>query len=399
MKLIWKLLRKHISIAQLCGFFLANFIGMTIVLLSIQFYKDVIPMFEAGDSFLKKEYIVVTKKVNALNSIIRKNNTFSKKEIIELSNQPFVQNLGTFTPSQFKVTAGMGMTGTSLGMTTEMFFESVPDEFVDANLDKWIFNEENNLIPIIIPRNYLNLYNFGFAQSRNLPQLSEGLMSLIQMDINLRGNGDYRNFKGNIVGFSNRLNTILVPQSFMDWANKEFSSEGNINPSRLIVEINNPTDATVAQYFQQKGYETEDGKLDNGKASYFLRVIIIIVLCIGLIISILSFYILILSIYLLVQKNTTKFENLLLIGYAPTKIALPYQIMSTSLNLVLTVLSILTVIVLRKAYMTKLNELFPQIENNSLLTTYIIGLILFILISIFNVIIIRNKINSIRNSK
>ena len=102
---------------------------------------------------------------------------------------------------------------------------------------------------------------------------------------------------------------------------------------------------------------------------------------------------------MLVQKNTTKFENLLLIGYAPTKIALPYQIMSTSLNLVLTVLSILTVIVLRKAYMTKLNELFPQIENNSLLTTYIIGLILFILISIFNVIIIRNKINSIRNSK
>ena len=399
MKLIWKLLRKHISIAQLCGFFLANFIGMTIVLLSIQFYKDVIPMFEAGDSFLKKEYIVVTKKVNALNSIIRKDNTFSKKEIIELSNQPFVQNLGTFTPSQFKVTAGMGMTGTSLGMTTEMFFESVPDEFVDANLDKWKFNEENNLIPIIIPRNYLNLYNFGFAQSRNLPQLSEGLMSLIQMDINLSGNGDYRNFKGNIVGFSNRLNTILVPQSFMDWANKEFSSEVNINPSRLIVEINNPTDATVAQYFQQKGYETEDGKLDNGKASYFLRVIIIIVLCIGLIISILSFYILILSIYLLVQKNTTKFENLLLIGYAPTKIALPYQIMSTSLNLVLTVLSILTVIVLRKAYMTKLNELFPQIENNSLLTTYIIGLILFILISIFNVIIIRNKINSIRNSK
>ena len=49
-------------------------------------------------------------------------------------------------------------------MSTDMFFESVPDGFVDVNLDKWVFNENEPVIPIIIPRNYLNLYNFGFAQ-------------------------------------------------------------------------------------------------------------------------------------------------------------------------------------------------------------------------------------------
>lgn len=45
-------------------------------------------------------------------------------------------------------------------------------------------------------------------------------MSLIQMDIMMRGNGRVEQYKGNIVGFSNRLNTILVPQSFMKWANE-----------------------------------------------------------------------------------------------------------------------------------------------------------------------------------
>ena len=40
--LVWKLLRQHISIGQLAGFFLANLFGMMIVLLSVQFYKDVI---------------------------------------------------------------------------------------------------------------------------------------------------------------------------------------------------------------------------------------------------------------------------------------------------------------------------------------------------------------------
>ena len=42
-RLVWKLLRQHISVGQLAGFFLANLFGMMIVLLSVQFYKDVIP--------------------------------------------------------------------------------------------------------------------------------------------------------------------------------------------------------------------------------------------------------------------------------------------------------------------------------------------------------------------
>lgn len=61
-KLVWRLLRQHISVGQLAGFFLANLFGMTIVLLSIQFYRDVLPLFTQGDSFMKKEYIIATKK-------------------------------------------------------------------------------------------------------------------------------------------------------------------------------------------------------------------------------------------------------------------------------------------------------------------------------------------------
>ena len=41
MRLIWKLMRSHISWAQLVGFFFANLFGMVIVLAGIQFYQDV----------------------------------------------------------------------------------------------------------------------------------------------------------------------------------------------------------------------------------------------------------------------------------------------------------------------------------------------------------------------
>ena len=46
-----------------------------------------------------------------------------------------------------------------------------------------------------------------------------------------------------------------------------------------------------------------------------------IVLTVGLIISVLSFYLLMLSIYLLLQKNTKKLENLLMIGFSPAAVA------------------------------------------------------------------------------
>ena len=289
--LVWKLLRQHISIGQLTGFFFANLFGMVIVLLSAQFYKDVLPIFTEGDSFMKKDYIIATKKISTLGTFAGKNNTFSPKEIEELKQQSFTRTVGAFTPSQFKVSAGLGMQEAGVHLSTEMFFEAVPDEFVDVNLDKWYFDENTHTLPIIIPRNYLNLYNFGFAQSRNLPKLSEGLMSLIQMDILMKGNGRVEQYKGNIVGFSNRLNTILVPQSFMDWANKNFAPDRQADPSRLIVEVNNPADASIAKYFQQKGYETEDGKLDAGKTTYFLRLIVGIVLAVGLFISLLFLYI------------------------------------------------------------------------------------------------------------
>lgn len=393
--LIWKLLRQHISIGQLTGFFFANLFGMVIVLLGIQFYRDVLPVFTEGDSFMKKDYIIASKKISALGSLAGKSHTFTPQDIEELKQQPFTKALGAFTPSQFKVSAGLGMEEAGVHLSTEMFFEAVPDEFVDIQSDKWHFDETSHTIPIIIPRNYLNLYNFGFAQSRSLPKLSEGLMSLIQMDIMMRGNGRTEQYKGNIVGFSNRLNTILVPQSFMDWANRTFAPDAEAQPSRLIIEVGNPADAAIARYFQQKGYETEDGKLDAGKTTYFLRLIVGIVLGVGLFISILSFYILMLSIYLLLQKNTAKLESLLLIGYSPARVAFPYQALTIMLNALVLLLSVAIVAWLRSYYTNTLTLLFPQIELGSLWPTLLTGILLFLGVSAVNVFAVRKKVLSI----
>ena len=84
-------MRQHISVAQLAGFFLANLCGMVIVLLGIQFYKDVLPVFTQGDSFMKKDYVIVSKQVSTLGSLVGKGGTFSRADIADMESQPFAK--------------------------------------------------------------------------------------------------------------------------------------------------------------------------------------------------------------------------------------------------------------------------------------------------------------------
>jgi hypothetical protein len=396
MKLIWKLLRQHISVAQLTGFFVANLFGLVIVLLSIQLYHDILPLFSGEDSLMKRDYIIISKRVSTLGGLLNKQSGFTADEVEELRQQDFARSVGEFTPSNFKVSTGISMAEVGVNMGTAMFFEAVPDEYVDVNLQKWNFDESSDVVPIIIPRNYLNLYNFGFAKSRGLPQLSEGVMGLIQMDIYMTGdNGEKLQYKGNIVGFSNRLNTILVPQKFIDWANNRLSPEKKNNPSRLIVEVENAADASMAKYLQQKGYETENDKLDNSKMTYLLRVVTAVVVSVGAIISILSFYILMLSVFLLLQKNTVKLQNLMLIGYSPRQVALPYQMLTVGLNVVNGIVAIIIVSVVRTFYIDSLTIVAPQMAVNPLAGICLICLILVLVISIINAVVIYRKIVSI----
>ena len=393
MKLIWRLLRQHVSIGQLAGFFLANLLGMLIVLLSMQFYEDIVPAFSAEDGVMKNTYIIVSKRIAATSALSGEAQTFSAADIEELRAQPFAERVGVFTASRFQVYGSLSMGG--VGMGTDMFFESVPDDFVDV---KWpAYNAESigrSEVPIILPRSYLALYNFGFAQSKNLPRLSEGVISMIQLDLRLRGEGGAeRSLKGRVVGFSTRLNTVLVPEAFMQRANAELAPAVQAEPTRLIVEVGNPADDTIATYLQGRGYELEDNSLEAGRATYFLKIVAGIVMAVGLLISLLSFYILMLSIFLLVQKNAEKLQNLLLIGYSPARVSRPYQLLTIGLNAFVLLLAFVLLFWLRGLYLDRLWTMFPALAEGAVSTTILLGVALFVIVSFLNIVVIRRKIN------
>ena len=398
MSLVWKLLRQHISIPQFVGFFFANLFGMFIVMLGVQFYRDVMPVFTAQDSFLSSDYLIVSKKIGAATTLSGRSHDFSNAEIDDLAAQPFVRKTGRFRGAEYKVEARMGINGQAL-LNTELPFESVPDEFIDVSSADWHYTPGAKTVPIILPRTYINMYNFGFARSHNLPKISDGLVGMIDMVIFIHANGRHDEYKGRVIGFSNRLNSILVPQAFIEWSNAEYAPGQQGEPNRLMMEVANPADERITQYLDQRGYEVEDDKLQAEKTTYFLKMVVLLVMAIGLVISILSFYILMLSIYLLVQKNATKLENLLLIGYSPGRVARPYQLITILLNVFVLLIAIVILWIVRSYYMQTIELLFPQIPEQSMLPAIGLGLLLLVVVSLFNMTAIRRKVMSIWRRK
>ena len=394
--LLLRLLKRHISPAQLLGFVLANLIGLGILLLGLQFYRDALTALSAKDSLMRADYLIISKQVSS-GLFGSRDNSFSAEEIADLEQQPFVAALGRFTPSKFQVSAGLGL-GSALGggLSTYMFLEAVPDSFLDLKPSDWHWEEGQQEVPLIIPRSYLGLYNSAFAQSQGLPLLSEATIGAIPLGLELRGGLEEQHYRGRIVGFSNRLNTLLVPEHFIQQMNRRLAPKLPASPTRLILELHNPSDPAIALYLREHSYESEGERLASSQSMYFLRLLSGVVLGVGLLISALSAYLLLLSIYLLLQKNSRQLENLLLLGYSQRQLILPYVLLTLVLNLLALLAALGLVLWVRGYYLEAASRLVPEELGASLLPTLLLGLGLLVGTTLVNAVAIGRKVRSLR---
>ena len=390
--IIWKLLRQHISKGQLIGFAIANLIGLTIVLLAVQFYRDVRPVFNDEESFIRKDYLLITRAVTGAGAMMGNNIEFSDADINDLEGQPWCRQVGRFLNSDFAIDARLGV-GSGHAMHSQFFFEAIPDEFIDIDPDKWGYNAAKPEVPVIISRDYLSLYNFGFAATQGMPKISEGQAEMIPLEFTLSGNGKRDVMPGRIVGFSNRLNTVIVPEEFMEWANARYGTGIKQQPQRLIVEVSSPGDVKIEQYMDEHHYEVAGDKMSTSKANYFLTVISGIVIAVGIIISLLSFFVLMLSIYLLLQKNTRKLRDLLLLGYSPSEVSKPYIMLVVGLNAAVLVAAIVLMLLGRTTYMGMIHAF--GVSGAGIGVAILVGILIMGAITAGNIHAIRRKVNAL----
>ena len=147
----------------------------------------------------------------------------------------------------------------------------------------------------------------------------------------------------------------------------------------------------------EKGYEIGGDKMNSGKANYFLTVIISIVVAVGVLISLLSFFVLTLSIYLLLQKNTKKLQDLLMLGYSPAEVSAPYIKMVVAVNAFVLVASVALMLVGRSCYMHMIHTF--GISDSPIYVAIAVAIVIMGGITAGNVASIRSKINGLWHQK
>lgn len=390
-RLIKGLLHKNLSKAQVIGFVLANFAGLAIVIAGLQFFVDARPIWEDEDSFIRKDYLVINKRVTGANTF-GESSSFSAQEIADVEKQPWVRKVGRFTSADYRITASLSADGRS--MSTYMFLEAIPTEFIDVARADWQFTPGDKTVPIIISKDYLSLYNFGFAGSVGMAQFSEQTISSVPLMLTIRPDNGLPNctIEGRIVGFSNRLNTILVPESFMTWSNSTYSESGQMPaPSRLIIDVSSPGDVKIAGFMEAHDYEIAGDK-GNSQASFLVNVITGVVLAVGTLITLLSFFILLLSISLLMQKNRDKIHSLIMLGVDLNVISGVYCRLVIAVNVAAYILACGAMLLLRATYLASLRGMGAT--DGTPWPALAAGLIITALITLFNILSIRRRVSA-----
>lgn len=381
-----RLQRKTLIPAQIAGYAATLLVGAAIVMLACQLYADLRPLLTQQTDVFRGHAITLSKNVGALQSFNKRGIYFSGKEIAELEAQPFVAQVARFTSSAFHSKASITFGGQ--GLYTDLFFEGVPDRYIDVSSDDWRWDSTSNFLPVIVPEDYLSLYNFGFAESQALPVLSKGTIEQVVFTVTLDGNGHSRSFRSRIVGFSGKINTILAPEEFLAWANREFGSDETNPPSRLLVELADASDERIPRFMEEHNYNIKQDELESSKMVFFFRAAMAFLLAVALIIIALSVAFIIMSLNVIVQKNHDLFRNLHDIGYSPQQIARYYRRTVGIITAADMALATVAALILRGVYVGKLSTMFT-IEGSVWPIVIAAAVLTAALIIIYNYIILK----------
>lgn len=321
-----KLLFAHNKTAQLVLAVTGGLLGILVVMSGIQFYLNSTAMLKQKD-ILGGDFIVLNKPVGVLNTISGTVPGFSEEEMSELQQAKDVEKVAAFSSGSFK--ASMELSGEIAAMAgpafkTDLFFEAVPDGFVDIESGKWQWKPGDESVPIIIPSDYIKLYNMAFAQSQGLPVIPESLIKSVRFDLRLKGNGQEEVLKGRIAGFSQRINSILVPPGFLKYGNQKFGNDSPKKPSRIIIHTKNPASPAIVNIAKTKGYEMQDEKVKSGTFNAILQIILGVVLVFGFFITVLAILGFIQYNQLLAYRSAYEIQTLHWLGYSVSQLAVPY---------------------------------------------------------------------------
>ncbi|MEO8413933.1 MAG: FtsX-like permease family protein [Ginsengibacter sp.] len=365
-------------------------IGVLLLLVSMQIFINIQELLKEN-SPRKNGYDFISISKTITNENMGKDNTFTNTDVTKLQTQPQIESVAPLIANQFRV---RGTAGDIIPFSTDLFLESIDNDFIDTVPPFFTWQPGQIVVPIIFSSDFLEMYNV-FAPAQGLPQLSPKTISSVNIILECSGPGGTQNFKGNIVALSDRINSILVPKTFMNWGNLHFTGDTAVHPSRVYIKTKDANDPQLISFLDQQDYHLNKDKIKFSRIKSILQNIISALGVFGILVIVLALMLFSFYLQLMIAKSKDNLRLLLTLGYSPGWLAnsvaktwLPVYLVIIVVALFLT--QVLHILFLQLSFVNKAK--LPYVLNWSvwLIAILLLGLTLFI-----NVRLVKKELNRI----
>jgi len=288
-------------------------IAALLLLVAVQMQADFSELLQGKQNKdTNTQYLVINRQLN--------NNNLNagglrEEELEALKKLPEVSAVGIIQPGYFK--ASLSSTSDRFPFYTDVSFETVSSDFLDEIPEHWSWQEKDEYVPIIVPSLYLDLYNFQFALAQQLPQLTPEVVKMIFFNIRIQGPNGEVVLKGKVAGFSDRIQSMLVPQEFMQWCNARFAQGEKRNPSRILIKTKDATSPVLNQFLEKNQLQADKEKTRFSKYREIVNWIAGISGLSGLLMLIFAALVLSLFIQLNIVSKQDEIRLLIQLGASP----------------------------------------------------------------------------------
>lgn len=309
-----KLLFRNQDKKQLVIAIIGSFLGITFLITSIH-YLIKVNEFGEGADILGPNTIIVQKEVSNSSTLNLTKTDFSQAEIDKLKKEPYILDVKPVISNNFDVSFE---TADPLvpRFRSDVFIQTVDPEFLDVKSVKWKWQEGDTVVPIILPRDFLVMLN-TFMSASGIPQVSDDLAMDIRFKFTLSNETGKEWVNAKIIGFTNEVASILVPENFMAYGNEKYGTAADRKITQIMISGKESEFGLVEDMLKTKHLESKNSQLVVGRLKSMVGTLILVVLGISVIAVFVSGLVLIQYAQLLMSRNAYEVRTLLRIGYGP----------------------------------------------------------------------------------
>ncbi|RYY31338.1 MAG: ABC transporter permease [Chitinophagaceae bacterium] len=295
--------------------FLGLGMGVILLLCSVQMFLNIQELL--GNKTPRKnnyDFISISKTITNETMGNLDKNLFQEEEISEVKAQSFIDGVGPLIANRFRTQLSIDRI---IPFSTDFFVEALDASFIDTVPPTFQWQPGQDLVPVILSSDFMEIYNV-FAPGYGLPQVSEATASQLIVNINCFGeNGRTQTFRATIVAYSDRINSVLVPAEFLNWANKEFGNVSDVKATRLFLRTKDANDPALLNFLDSKNYKVNKDKTKFGRVKQVLQGIFTGLGFFGFLVVMLALMLFSFYLQLMIARSKENLQLLLTLGYSP----------------------------------------------------------------------------------